>query len=309
MLLTGLAHAQQLERTTFCSSDLATLSADYPTANMGVCEVVTQNHFKLYLLPEDVPINPSPWYGFKVSISPQHPNVTLRITLNYGDFTHRYVPKLLLKEEPVGVGIPLGEEFVSIRSDNEVILTFTNKITQTHSSFYVSAQPIIRSYDHHKWLHKVEELWPGSQFLNLGYSHQNRKIEGLIANDQAKKIVLLLGRAHPPEVSGAFAMQAFVEQLFKRRNSACASREPSCAFFLEHEFIVVPNLNPDGVEAGHWRHNMDSTDLNRDWGKFNQPETRAVHKLLFQKLKNGDALALMLDFHSTRRNVPLHTNG
>ena len=77
---------------------------------------------------------------------------------------------------------------------------------------------------------------------------------------------------------------------------------PSCKLFQRYNFMILPLLNPDGVVHGHWRHNLGSTDLNRDWGPFAQPETAAVRDKLESKGAT-DRLRLMLDFHSTNRDV------
>jgi hypothetical protein len=61
-------------------------------------------------------------------------------------------------------------------------------------------------------------------------------------------------------------------------------------------------LNPDGVTRGHWRANRGATDLNRDWGDFTQPETRAV-KTWLDALPAAVRPVLMVDFHSTGRNL------
>ena len=68
------------------------------------------------------------------------------------------------------------------------------------------------------------------------------------------------------------------------------------------QFLVIPQLNPDGVARGHWRANRGATDLNRDWGDFSQPETRAV-KTWLDALPTGVRPIAMLDFHSTDRNL------
>jgi succinylglutamate desuccinylase len=61
-------------------------------------------------------------------------------------------------------------------------------------------------------------------------------------------------------------------------------------------------VNPDGVALGHWRHNLDGVDLNRDWGPFSQPETQAVKAFVESHLTRAP-LHLMLDFHSTNRSL------
>ena len=66
--------------------------------------------------------------------------------------------------------------------------------------------------------------------------------------------------------------------------------------------VLVPLINPDGVAAGHWRHNMGGRDLNRDWGPFTQPEIQSVKRLIDELDNAGLAPKLMLDFHSTQRS-------
>ncbi|HKH31004.1 MAG TPA: penicillin-insensitive murein endopeptidase [Gaiellaceae bacterium] len=50
---------------------------------------------------------------------------------------------------------------------------------------------------------------------------------------------------------------------------------------LHAELWVVPDLNPDGRAAGS-RANAEGADLNRDFGRFSQPETRIARALIRQ---------------------------
>lgn len=290
------AIAEESRHSVSCSTNVAMLSANYPTANMGQCKVLDETHFMLQLLPEDKPINPSPWYGFKVNRFPGYEATNVKVSLFYAEFEHRYRPKFSVDGT---VWKLLPSDHVATVAANHVELT----IPQKHKEIYISARESFGNDRHEEWLTRQLDRWPSAEILTLGYSHGKRPIRAFVTNRPAQKIILLLGRAHPPEVSGAIAFQDFVERLFTRRSHDCATRLPACQFFLDHQFILVPNLNPDGVALGYWRHNLDSTDLNRDWGRFNQPETSSIHRYLMQELKSGDVLALMLDFHSTRRNV------
>ena len=53
--------------------------------------------------------------------------------------------------------------------------------------------------------------------------------------------------------------------------------------------------------------NRGATDLNRDWGPFTQPETRAA-KAWLDALPQSVRPVLMVDFHSTRSNL-FHVQG
>ena len=70
-----------------------------------------------------------------------------------------------------------------------------------------------------------------------------------------------------------------------------------------HRVLIVSELNPDGVDGGFWRLNSGLVDLNRDWGPFSQPETRAVKAELDRLTQAGARPVLMLDFHATRQNT------
>jgi hypothetical protein len=109
----------------------------------------------------------------------------------------------------------------------------------------------------------------------------------------SKKMMLVISRQHPPEVTGYLAMQAFVETLVD-------GSELSRTFRKDWSIYVVPLMNPDGVDAGHWRHNAGGVDLNRDWTQFNQPEGKAVSEFLKKKEnKTGGKFYFGIDFHST----------
>ena len=69
---------------------------------------------------------------------------------------------------------------------------------------------------------------------------------------------------------GQEAYRAFVSELMTRGD------DKAKAFLGNHRIVLAPMPNPDGVDKGHWRLNDGGLDLNRDWGKFTQPETRAL---------------------------------
>jgi hypothetical protein len=92
-------------------------------------------------------------------------------------------------------------------------------------------------------------------------------------------------------------MQAFIETIAN-------SSDLSMAFRQNWGIYVVPLMNPDGVDEGHWRHNQGGIDLNRDWSDFNQPETQVVRDFLFRKEgETGGKFYFGIDFHSTWNDI------
>ena len=120
-------------------------------------------------------------------------------------------------------------------------------------------------------------------------------------NKTDDKVIIVIGRLHPPEVTGQFALQSFVESL-------CADTDSARLFRQNYTVFVVPMMNPDGVDNGHWRHNAGGIDLNRDWADFNQKETQIVRDCLRKKVNNADKkLYFGIDFHSTWDDI-FYTN-
>ena len=160
---------------------------------------------------------------------------------------------------------------------------------------FLSAQELFTNAAHEAWT--AEQA--AKDFVSgevIGASIEGRPIHMLRTHADAAvpKTVMLVGRQHPPEVTGALAMVSFTDEVL-------GDTPLATAFRAKFDVIIIPNLNPDGVEHGHWRHNMAGIDLNRDWGPFTQPETQAAQAVIAQIEDPG--LALFLDFHSTRRNV------
>ena len=122
-----------------------------------------------------------------------------------------------------------------------------------------------------------------------------------IGDRKGKEIIVLLTRQHPPEVTGYYAFQSFLETILNES-------ELSKQFLSKYHVIAFPIMNPDGVDLGHWRHNAGGVDLNRDWSVYNQPEVKQAVKFIYNSLnKNKSNLILGLDFHSTWYDI-FYTN-
>ena len=137
----------------------------------------------------------------------------------------------------------------------------------------------------------------GAALSEIGRSVQGRPIYQLMVDAGPKRpaYVVIVSRQHPPETTGSQALMRFVETLV---GDTSLARD----FRREFAVLLVPLVNPDGVAAGNWRHNMNGVDLNRDWGIFSQPETRAVGERI-EALRARGPIYFHADFHSNYFDV------
>lgn len=287
-LPTQTAQLAPLTAKPFCESSVAQISTAHPTARVNACEIKTATHFNFTITPENTPINNSAWYGFRVD--PLKAGY-LRVTLNYEDGKHRYPPKVSYDGTYWTV---LSEDRVEKKSETEVEL----RLPLDERPFYVSAQEIFTTESHDTWTAKIADL-PFVTASHIGASHDRHPISMLEIKTEPeikKPYVMWVGRQHPPEVTGALALIPFTDSVL---GESALARE----FRRQFNILIVPNMNPDGVTAGHWRHNKEGLDLNRDWGPFTQPETQAVRSALQPFIEGDERMAFFLDFHSTWRNL------
>ena len=272
-----------------CATSLFMLDAGFSGAGMADCTVLDQDTISVSIVPEDRPINPSPWYSVRLTPMQSGP-VTVRLA--YDGYRHRYWPKTSTN----GVDwdrVP--ERDIAISADEqEVAIT----LTLSDEPVFLSAQELITVEDYKVW-HNAQASKPFVQTRQIGRSVDARPIQALetFAATQSAPTIVLVGRQHPPELSGAIAMFTFLETLL-------GDSDLATAFRARFSLLMVPLMNPDGVERGYWRHNLGGVDLNRDWGDFEHPETSAL-KAELDRIDTDffQELALFLDFHSTRRNV------
>lgn len=271
-----------------CDFGDVAVRTDFPTARASGCRRADEDEIVVRIAPEAADINPSPWYAFRIeSAAPRE----LRMRLEYQGAKHRYSP-FVSADGRVWRALDRGS--VSVQPDGSALL----RLDLPRGSTFVAAREPWPASRHDAWT----RAWAARQDLAvsvLGRSREGRDIL-MIGSDPGQtrpRTLLITGRQHPPEVSGAASLEHFVAELFA--DTATARR-----FRATHRVVVVPLLNPDGVERGHWRNGMGGVDLNRDWGRFSQPEIALVGALIdrIEADPAGD-LAMVVDFHSTRRDV------
>jgi hypothetical protein len=245
--------------------------------------------YKAVIEPENTPINGSPWFAFKIWADETD---TIRVKLEYTFSRHRYVPKLSYDGN---LWRPIAAEQMQYVDDS---INLIIQLPVSQDTLWVSAQEIFDSNKVKEWSTRIAAN-PFVTMSEAGKSKGGRSLYFLNINKNSTKkkdVIVILSRQHPPEVTGFMAMQAFVEEILNN---------PSANDFLDqYQVLVYPLLNPDGVDNGHWRHNLGGIDLNRDWAYYNQPETRQIANHIVRQIHDsGGRVVLGLDFHSTQKDV------
>lgn len=279
------------ERRTFAFPEQGVyFSNKFKSARLNGVQMVDDSTFRLFVKAENTPINSSPWYAFKVRSNSER---KIHLILHYEKTRHRYDPKW---KRGQGSWMPIdGLRYNGDSTEAGFALVAGKK------ELVVSAQEIFDTDSLQRWLKQLGKL-PYVKREIIGKSLLGRAIHSFHSRgSDGKKLVIVLSRQHPPEITGFKAMQAFVHTILGDSPLARRFRE-------RYELVCVPMINPDGVDEGHWRHSVAGVDLNRDWEHFVQPETRAVKDYLLKLLDAQDAISVFgVDFHSTYYDV-FYTN-
>lgn len=269
-------------------------SNDFDGARLNGFKKLNDSTVQVVISPENEPINPSPHYAFKLwSSTPKDVYVAFKYP---NGAKHRYHPKILVNNQ--------SWKKVDTTQFYKIDSLFAIRTSLDKKPTLLAAQELATSKDVKNWYSQLVEDKNYVHITNYGKSKLGRDLNLLDIyknGKEAKPIVVLLTRQHPPEVTGFLAYQSFLEAILEENNI-------SERFLKEYRVLAFPLLNPDGVDLGHWRHNAGGVDLNRDWSQYNQPEVRKAVKFIDTQVKKyNSSLVLGLDFHSTYEDV-FYTN-
>ncbi|MGC6285195.1 MAG: M14 family metallopeptidase [Polaribacter sp.] len=280
-------------KQTYITTSGVSASNQFDGARLNGFTQLNDSTFSVRITPENVPINNSPYYSFKLwSKTPK----TTYIQFDYPEgFKHRYSPKININ----GNWEELDSTLVSVKDDITSI-----KLKLSKDTTWVSAQKVVSYKDTRQWVDNAIKGLPYVKLSFVGKTNLGKDLPVLDiykGDKKNKPIIILMTRQHPPEVTGFFAFQEFLSTILKEN-------ELSTEFLNTYRILVFPIMNPDGVDMGHWRHNANGVDLNRDWSRYNQIEVKNTATFITKEMKsNNSKIVLGLDFHSTWYDV-FYTN-
>lgn len=126
-----------------------------------------------------------------------------------------------------------------------------------------------------RFLEEVTSAHPWVKYETIGKSVGGRELFAVwfsksdFAADPSKLKVLIFCQQHGNEQSGKEGALLLIQELLKPENSY---------LFDKIDFVLVPQVNPDGSETNS-RRNKNDMDLNRNHLILSEPETIALHKL------------------------------
>ena len=284
----------QTPRSWNFAEDGVTFSNQFPEARLNACERIGPLEYRLTIEPENAPINPSPWYAFKVTSARTQP-----LKLKFVVTAKGSVLRPRISRDGKTWTLLAAADFLPTPKTREALVPerAIATIETGPETLWVAAQEMIGVAELNAWTDARAKL-PFARESVIGESIEHRPLRQLtFAETERPNYVFIISRQHPPEITGTLALMRFID-------TVTDDSELSRRYRKTFQTVVVPLMNPDGVEHGHWRSNLGGVDTNRDWKPFTQPETRAARDAM---LKLGKApyakVFLFLDFHSTGGDV------
>ncbi len=280
------------EKDIFQISKNLTIDNKFDGARFNDIIIHNDSMVSIWTKPENVPINSSPWYAFRLIFSGEQSQENITINIHYPEkHKHRYWPNISVDQK--------NWSRINQYSISEDSLQIEIRLSLSSDTTWIAAQPIVSSTTVNVWCDSLS-LDDRVNLSHAGFSLLGRHLPYLKIGS-GRKTIVILSRQHPPEVTGFFALQFFIDEILKN--------EVSEDFLKEYCMLVYPLLNPDGVDLGHWRHNAAGVDLNRDWAYYRQPEVNAIANHIVNTTNNENLEVILgLDFHSTWYDIYYSTD-
>jgi cytosolic carboxypeptidase protein 6 len=294
-------HAQPIQkqlREVFSLGNGYYASNDFDCARLSGIVLTNDTLITALINPENTPINASPWYAFKIW-SDTVQSIYLKLSYLH-NVKHRYPPKISMDGKHWNLldsALVIPGPIAKRRNDRQQPDFITMRLKLSKDTMWIAANEIVTSSETELWSDRMATI-PFVEKSNIGESRDGRPINILtIGEADDSKLLMLLGRQHPPEISGYWAMKKFVETI-------CTDNKLARQFRNRFRTYVVPMVNPDGIDNGHWRHTTGGVDPNRDWAEFRQKETSLIRNFMIDKESSSAGVFLCgIDFHSTVEDI------
>ncbi|MFM7050685.1 MAG: endonuclease/exonuclease/phosphatase family protein [Planctomycetota bacterium] len=293
------AELQPRARWSFDEHDAgATVRIDnaFGGARVNGCVRVAPREYRIVCSPENTPINPSPWFAFRVQAD-RETDATFRIAVT----SSRSRPwpwisrdgRAWARMESRDVERDVDSDVDRGEHGGEIVLRARVGLEPV----WIASAAMVGVAEIEAWTDRAAQR-AGVAVEEIGRSAAGRPVRAFeFGAADARHAIVVIGRQHPPEVTGSLGLHAFVDALL-------ADSEPARAFRASHRVLCVPLVNPDGVHEGQWRSTLGAVDANRDWHAFTEPETRAVRdRIGALAAREGVRISLLLDFHATAKDI------
>ena len=164
---------------------------------------IDDSTFSVKIQPENFPINPSPWYAFRMWSDTTR---KINLLLDYDKSNHRYWPKT----SSDGLHWTRMDTTQIFPLDNQDVVL---ELWLSPDTLWVAGQEVINSGMIKNWCEDLNQH-PEVEFSIIGKSKLGRDMYFLdigSGGKKGKKVIAVLSRQHPPEVTGYLAMESFVE--------------------------------------------------------------------------------------------------
>lgn len=283
--------SDKINRIVDFQGDGVTITSNFEGGRLNEVSSNGKGSFTAVVAPEVRPMsNDQSWYAFKIS-SQSPGRVTVALTYTDGK-SHLFAPRISRDRRTWEL---LPETSISKASDGRGVVL---RLDVGPEPLWVSAQELFTESDFNEWIDGLAKK-PFITTAQIGESTKGRPIRKMEITEAPADapLVVVLGRQHPPEVTGTLGLKSFVETI--AGDSALAQ-----SFRKQYRVLVMPLANPDGVNAGHWRFNVNGVDINRDWGSFEQKEDVVLRdEILRARSAAKDQMPFFIDYHSTRKDV------
>ena len=261
--------------------------ADFDGARLNKLEQIDDAIYRVTISPEALPVNNSPWYAFRLW---SDDNLNIELEIAYTDsFKNRYLPK---RSKDGEVWQTIDSSLLSTDTTTGIL---TINLELGPEKLWIAAQENLNTPYIENWIDQLAER-PTVEKAEIGNSVLGHPLLALtVAEGRPEQALFIVGRQHPPEVpGGTISLMNFVEEVLGESELATQFRERFAVY-------MVSLANPDGVSMGHWRHNANGVDLNRDWIDFTQPETQLIRDWMLSRPHGSynQGARFGIDFHTS----------